>query len=66
MAYPNGTAKKSPIRVSFRILARAICGENSNGTFTYCCEAMIDSQYFFNVGMSSVMISQVVSGSTVP
>ena len=31
-AYPSETQKKSPIRVSFRILERAICGENSNGT----------------------------------
>ena len=65
-AYPSKTQKKSPIRVAFCILERAICGEDSNGTFVYCCEAMIVSQYFFNAGISSVMISQVVSGSTVP
>ena len=30
--YPNGTQKKSPNRVTSRILARAICGKDSIGT----------------------------------
>lgn len=30
--YPDGTQKKSPNRVTSRILARAICGRDSIGT----------------------------------
>ena len=45
--YPNGTQKKSPNRVVFRISARAICGGDSIGTWMFIVQLLHPVQEYF-------------------